>query len=254
MTKQIGIYCITNVVNGKSYVGQSVDIYRRFGRHKNPKRNNHHAIGLAIHKYGVENFVFAVIELCNRDLLNDRESHWVAELGTMSPYGYNLNSGGGAAMYVSDETREKMVKAWRTRAPVSEETKAKISKAGLGKSHSIASREKIGNSNRGRASAVKGVERSVITKAKISAARMGHTHSEETRKKLSAAQKGRPAYNRMAILRSDGVIFKSMQDAANKSGMCRAAVGKQIKGEIKMAKGFMFSVIKPATISSVSDA
>lgn len=206
-----------------------------------------------------------MLELCSRHDLNERESHWITNLNTMSPNGYNLNCGGGVAA-TSDETRERMRMAWVTRAPVSEETKAKIGKASLGRTHTIEAREKIGKASKGRASAVKGIERSATTKAKISAARMGHVHSEETRKKLSAAQKGRPAYNRMAILRSDGAIFKSMQDAANNSGMCRSAVGKQIKGEIKMAKGFMFSVIKPAqttgslgstggsaTISSVSD-
>jgi len=236
----IGIYCITQRTSGKVYVGQSIDVHKRISRHKNPKRKNHHAIGLAILKYGVEEFDFEVIETCRRDDLNIREVYWINTLGTMSPYGYNLNGGGGAATSVSEETRAKMVESWKSRKPASDETREKIRLAGVGRVHSEASKSKISAANKGRASTGKGVPRSESTRAKIGAARKGHTHSAETRAKLSAAQFGRPAKNRKSVMRSDGIMFAAVSMAADAIGVCNASVGGCLSGRLSTVKGFSF--------------
>ncbi len=39
MEKVCGIYCIENKVNGKKYVGQSIDIYKRWKQHRNELNN-----------------------------------------------------------------------------------------------------------------------------------------------------------------------------------------------------------------------
>lgn len=57
MSKVIcGIYKITNRINGKIYIGQSVNIVRRWYAHKECVSNNH--LSAAIAKYGLENFDF----------------------------------------------------------------------------------------------------------------------------------------------------------------------------------------------------
>lgn len=88
-----GIYKFTNVINGKSYIGQSVDIKRRYKEHKNRKDENtlFHA---AIKEYGFENFVFSIIEVCNIDELNDKEIFYIKEYNTLIPNGYNVSEGG----------------------------------------------------------------------------------------------------------------------------------------------------------------
>ena len=83
----IGIYKITNKLNGKSYVGQSVDIVHRWYQHKT---GGELAIGKAIQKYGVDNFIFEIIEECNVNMLDEREKYWILKLNTLSPNGYNL--------------------------------------------------------------------------------------------------------------------------------------------------------------------
>lgn len=65
----IGIYKITNKINGKIYIGQSINIERRWKEHIFDNRKNS-LIHLAIIKYGKENFSFEVIEECNQKELN----------------------------------------------------------------------------------------------------------------------------------------------------------------------------------------
>ena len=87
----IGIYKITNKLNGKSYIGQSNDINRRFSEHKN---KTDLAIDKAIHKYGSDNFSFEVIEECNLSDLDEREQYWIAYYNTYQGFGYNCSIGG----------------------------------------------------------------------------------------------------------------------------------------------------------------
>ena len=66
----IGIYKITKKENGKSYIGQSNDIERRFSEHKTKIDI---PIEIAIKKYGADAFDFEVIEECETSQLNERE-------------------------------------------------------------------------------------------------------------------------------------------------------------------------------------
>jgi len=59
------IYSVTNNVNNKTYIGQSIDVERRWLQHKYGKGNI--ILRNAIKKYGVENFTFTVLETINPD-------------------------------------------------------------------------------------------------------------------------------------------------------------------------------------------
>lgn len=88
----IGIYKITKKENGKSYIGQSNDIERRFSEHK-IKINI--PIEVVIKKYGTDAFNFEIIEECPLDKLDEREKYWIAFYNTYKEFGYNCNEGGG---------------------------------------------------------------------------------------------------------------------------------------------------------------
>lgn len=95
----VGIYKITNKVNGKVYVGQSIDIIDRWKQHYYKAFNSkevafNSAIHSAFRKYGIENFELEVIEECSAEELDEKEKFWVKEFNSLSPNGYNILSGG----------------------------------------------------------------------------------------------------------------------------------------------------------------
>lgn len=87
------IYKITNNVNGKVYIGQTVrTLKERIGEHL---RHNNLLVQKAIHKYGVDNFKFKVIDKAkNIDELNKKEMKWIGFYNCLVPFGYNQCIGG----------------------------------------------------------------------------------------------------------------------------------------------------------------
>ena len=91
----IGIYKITNINNHRIYIGQSADISSRW--------KDHIKCGLgidapsnklytAMQQEGVENFMFELLEECERAQLNERESYWI-DFYQSQDYGYNMTRG-----------------------------------------------------------------------------------------------------------------------------------------------------------------
>ena len=105
------IYLIRNKVNDKCYVGQTSQkkAENRWSQHK---YRPHGLLKSAFQKYGFDNFEFSTI--CEipqgdgwREALDAREILEISRLNTMTPLGYNLQSGGGHPI-VHQETREKI--------------------------------------------------------------------------------------------------------------------------------------------------
>ena len=88
----IGIYKITKKENGKSYIGQSNNIERRFKEHQ---YKTDIPIELAIQKYGIDAFIYEVIEECPLEDLDKKEKYWISYYNTYKGFGYNCNEGGG---------------------------------------------------------------------------------------------------------------------------------------------------------------
>lgn len=93
----IGIYKITNVLNGKVYIGQSIDIETRWKQHIDEGKRLRHKTKLyyAMNEYGIDNFHFEIIELCesNQDILNQKERYWINYYDSYNN-GYNSTLGG----------------------------------------------------------------------------------------------------------------------------------------------------------------
>ena len=103
-----GVYKITNLVNGKIYIGQSIDVENRLNEHKRNYKHNQHLTN-AINKYGVDKFTFELLIATDIKYLNRLEKLFIRKYDTMNPdKGYNKDSGGNANYVISDETRKKM--------------------------------------------------------------------------------------------------------------------------------------------------
>ena len=91
------IYKITNTINGKSYIGQTIqNVKERFYQHcatKCSKAVSNMAIHRAIKKYGKSNFTVEVIEEIDSANLNDRERYWIKCYNSYNN-GYNSTKGG----------------------------------------------------------------------------------------------------------------------------------------------------------------
>jgi len=104
------IYMVTNIINGKSYIGQTIYLLRkRMTKHKSG--NNTYPLGMAIRKYGCENFEVRILHKCSSlDELNRLEVEEIKNRNTLIPNGYNIEIGGNNKC--SNEESIKKIKNW----------------------------------------------------------------------------------------------------------------------------------------------
>lgn len=95
--KTSGIYLITNLLDNKLYVGQSIDLHTRLTNHCKAALGistiAHQTVHDAMAKDGLENFAFRVLEKCPKEELNDKEKKWI-NVYASDKYGYNKTAGG----------------------------------------------------------------------------------------------------------------------------------------------------------------
>ena len=110
---QIKIYLIMNRINFKKYVGlTSRTVKRRFYEHSINRKS---AIGLAIQKYGRDNFLIVVLEVCaTLEKANEREKFWIAFHDCIAPNGYNRTDGGNTHSF-SEEAIHNMSEGQKRR-------------------------------------------------------------------------------------------------------------------------------------------
>ena len=89
----IGIYKITNKINNKVYIGQSKLIEKRWKEHLADYERKDTKLYFAFRKYGIENFLFEIIEECSIEELNEREIFWIKQYNSYNE-GYNMDLGG----------------------------------------------------------------------------------------------------------------------------------------------------------------
>lgn len=129
------IYKISNLTNGKVYVGQTYDFAQRKAGHIYSSKNHSDERPLyrSMRKHGIENFSFEIIEECADDLVDDREKFWISHFdSTDLDKGYNLELGDKGW---SDENRRTLSEALKGNTHcagrvASQETREKLRKCG----------------------------------------------------------------------------------------------------------------------------
>lgn len=230
MNKISGIYGIRSLAHPERiYIGSSIDIRKRWRRHIEAlKKGKHHSSRMQYHynKYGEGDFVFEVIVRCNTvDLIKAEQSF----LDIYRPY-FNVCrlAGSSLGMKHSKESIEKMRLAQKNRGPISEETREKISRAGVGRCPSDETRKKISKSNKGKCFSRVTRQKmsrawegrppfSDITKLRMSKAHAGKHFTKEHRENLSKNN----GKSRLVINLETGIFYESITMAAisiNKPG------------------------------------
>jgi len=141
--KKTGIYKIVNKINNKTYIGSSIDIDNRFYVHKNKLKKNIHPNNIlqnSVNKYGIENFIFEVIEECDVELLTEREQYWI----NFNINGYNIRkiAESNRGISLSEETKKKISESNKGKV-ISEHVRKLLSKAHKGRPKSKESVEKM---------------------------------------------------------------------------------------------------------------
>ena len=174
MIKKYYIYRITNLINGKTYIGQHQykdlnDNYMGSGKH----------LRAAQAKYGIENFKkeILVFNISKKEHIDLLEKTFIAaereKVGVENCY--NIADGGEGG----------------NTGPRSEEAIRKTSEANKGKHRSEETKKKISEALRGQTTWNKGIPMSEEARKKLSEARKGKHPSEESNRKRSETLKGR---------------------------------------------------------------
>lgn len=225
--EEVGIiYGWYNIKSGKWYIGQTVNPEGRFNCHIDRAINKKDKTYFynSIRKYGLENFVYCVLEEnVLRENLNMREMDWIEYYDSFY-CGYNMTAGGNQTIF-SEEFKEKMSEANKGRIPwnkgkhgiYSEETLKKLSESLKGKPGYWTNKHL----------------------------------SEETKKKLSESlkgkpswQKGKPSYNRKPVSKYDlnGNFIKKYDciTDALKENPKAGHIGEVCNGYRKQTGGFIW--------------
>lgn len=184
------IYKSLNKLNGKAYIGQTCkSLNDRKRGHLCDVRAKRYNIPFhnAIRKYGENNFTWEVLESgIGKDDIDNREIYFIKRDLTISPNGYNLQSGGCKLKKHHKESIDKMKNYHRNR---SIEVRMKISIANKGRKHSESWKT---NSLNGRKQAAKdrGYWHSEEMKEKNRIKHIGKKLTDDHKKNLSESHKG----------------------------------------------------------------
>lgn len=186
--KLIGVYKITSP-SGKVYVGRSCDIHKRWVGYKVKVNKKQTKLYNSFRKHGVEKHIFEIIELCELDQLNEKETFYIKKYNSYNTgHGLNLTGGGDGQLFLSKEAREKIGNFHRGNKynvgkHLSESTKEKLRQIMKVRIFTPEHRANLSKANKGR----------VISKEqriKISNTLTGKKQSEETKLKRSLKMRG----------------------------------------------------------------
>lgn len=264
------IYKIINKVNGRFYIGSTINFDKRKERHLYELKNNkHHNIFLqrAFEKYGVDTFEFYIREKEVNDvkelqMLEERYINYCWKSGML----YNISKKGSGGDLISyhpnnDNFRKLQSKIVKERyANLSIEEKNKLSEKMKGENNpnfgnrwgdkqKLKASERMKNNNSSFFKKIKGKtfeefygeEKAKEIKNKLSVSFSkkvgeknsfyGKHHSEETKKIISEKRKGIKPINCKKVL-YDGIIYESANECAKKLGLKNVTVSYRAKNNI----------------------
>lgn len=229
MSEEMVVYCYTNTVNGKKYVGIT--------KNQLSKRHNEHIIDTklnrdtypfhnAIRKYGIENFTLSILKKCETiEELKEYEKFYISELNTFihseNSNGYNGTMGGDGCVGIPKELHP-MYNIDKELHPM------------YGKRHSEESKKKMSETRK--------------NNPWYSPRFSGQHHTEEFKKELSERVKGEknPRCRKVAQYDINGNFIREWEyitQASNELQISRQHISSCCNGKRKTCGGFIWRYI-----------
>lgn len=231
------IYKITNLINGKCYIGQTTkSLEQRFKEHCS-NHSNCRAIKSALRKYGAENFkIETIVECSSIEELNEKEEYYIQFFNSLVPNGYNLTKGG-----LNHEFTEE------TKRILSERGKGENNPF-YGKKHSKETIEYLRKLSTGK-------KQSKETKLKMSLSRIGEKnhfygkkHNEKTKKILSETRKKYVGVKhpraKPVLCIETGIIYPYIRKAQMETSISESHISSCCNGKLKTAGGYHWKYAK----------
>ncbi len=239
-----GIYKITNIINGKIYIGSAINIKKRKTYHLWELNNNKHSnkhLQKSFNKYGETAFKFDTIENCEINDCVKREQFYIDLFISQGVNMYNicLKAGSVLGRKMSEETK-KNIGLKNSNKKLSQEQKDHLRRINIGKKLSVNCREKIRKGN------------------------LGKKMSEESKIKISIGNKGKPKSQSHKLALRNGqinstkcgvkiaqydlngnliIIHDKIILAAKFVNSAYGNIFKHLRGERKMVRGFIFKYL-----------
>ena len=216
------IYKITNLINGKVYIGQTTQsLEKRWKDHCYTINKDYinSAISNALQKYGKDNFKIEKLISCdNIDHMNKCEIEEICRHDSIAPHGYNLQNGGHDNHVMHPDTIEK------------------IRKANIGKKLSTAAKNKISNAHKGRK------QDSTWIKKRIES-RKNFKHSELSKNTI-AIKKGGKKFKVFTVQNEYVGEWIIINQCARDLGIRAPHINSCLKGRLRQHEGYIFKYIQ----------
>lgn len=227
----IGIYVVTNSINGKQYVGQSRNVRRRFWDHRCVSHETSPKLKEELIKFGKECFTYKLLEECQEDELDVKEVYWIKKLNPQ----YNTYNGGKKGFKVSEDVKQRLRAAGKAQwDKMSDEQKRKVIQNNL-------KGPRVGH------------EVSPETREKLRKANLGKKYSQESKDKRRATMNAKKAngyvrdgsgHFKSVICLDTGVVYESVKAAAKAIGARPSSVSAVLKGRQETTHGYHFEYWK----------
>jgi hypothetical protein len=236
-----GVYKITNIINGKFYIGSSVNITKRWWEHKKHLKRKIHCnphLSAAWNIHGEKSFLFEVVRhVQNKEDLLTVEQSYIDKYWDGGKQCYNISKVADKPdsdfnkipINQLDVNTRRVIKTWDSAADVEE---------------------------------AMGIRANCIYQCckgnRVMAKKFSWEYAEPALSSLYSVRRRKGKYNKKPVYQYDfetgNLIgeYSSLQDASDKTGICRVKISGNCRGLLVHAKQFVFSTEKKECFKNIA--